>query len=268
MQSLPRLSILRVERQGFCLHVTMDDPATRNAMSDTLVGEWEAVLDATADDRTLRAMVVRGANGVFCAGADLKNVDSPGSGGERDPAWLANRRGGLFFRRMNEHPLAVVAVVEGPAIGGGMGLVCCADVVICTPDARFALSETSLGLVPAQIAPYVVARLGIAAARRLTLTASRFDGLEALQLGLADYCVESSEALAETLATVLRGVERCAPEANALAKSLMLRCAYATPLDYVDLAADAFSACVAGQEGQEGVRAFRERRPPNWVGPR
>jgi len=264
---LPPTRVLRLERRNFYLRVRIDDPATRNAMTDALVGDLEAVLEATADDRALRALVIEGTEGAFCAGADLKAVGAA-AGDDlqgRSPAWLANRRGGRLYQRLNAHPMAVIALVDGPAMGGGMGLVCCADLIICTRRARFALSETSLGLVPAQIAPYVVGRLGLATARRLALSGARLDGEGALGIGLADQLAESAEDMEARLVTALNDIGRCARDANALTKRLLLSCADGVDESYPDQAADAFARCAGGQEGQEGMAAFAGKRRPAWV---
>jgi isohexenylglutaconyl-CoA hydratase len=156
--------------------------------------------------------------------------------------------------------------VNGPAFGGGVGLACCADIVIATARARFALSETSLGLPPAQIAPYVIARVGERQARRLALTGARLDGKEAAAIGLADvYCETDAERDAQ-LEKLLGQIARCAPDANAVTKHLILTCGDSSPQDYIEEAAQSFAECLRGPEGREGVAAFLEKRTPNWIG--
>ena len=269
---LPVTSVLRLDRQGSKLFATIDDPGTRNAMSDRLANDLEAVLDATQADRTLRALVLRGANGVFCAGADLAGaaeaLKTEPATRDADPIWTQNRRGGALFARLNAHPQAVIAVVDGPAMGGGFGLLCCADVVLAGPGARFALSETSLGLVPAQIAPFVVARIGLPAARRLALTGARLDARGAQAIGLADQALETPQALAGALDQALADIARCAPNANAATKRLLLRVAGVAGADleaFAGEAADAFTAAIRGPEGREGLAAFAAKRAPNWA---
>jgi len=273
-QNLPQTSVLRLERQGWKLFATIDDPATRNAMSDRLADDLEAVLEATEADRTLRALVLQGANGAFCAGADLAGAAAAlkrePAGRDDDPIWSQNRRGGALFARLNACPQAVIVVVDGPAMGGGLGLVCCADVVLAGANARFALSETSLGLVPAQIAPFVIARIGLAAARRLALTGARLDARGAQAIGLADQALETPDALAGALNAVLADIARCAPNANAATKRLLLSAARSVPDgfapdSFADAAADAFTAAIRGPEGREGLAAFAARRAPQWA---
>lgn len=260
MSALPATTVLRLARRERHLIATMDDPSTRNALTDAMLADFEAVLDATRDDRSLSVLVLRGADGRFCAGGDLKGTMGSGDRGE---VREQNRRGGRMFQALDRHPLAVVAVVDGPAMGGGLGLACCADLVITGPRARFALSETSLGLVPAQIAPYVVSRIGVAATRRLALTGQRLDGAGAEKIGLSDQHCETSDLVEAALDQVVAATSRCGPRANALTKQL-LREIDGHP-DLIERAADIFTDALSGAEAREGIAAFVAKRAPNWT---
>jgi isohexenylglutaconyl-CoA hydratase len=269
MAELPATKVIRLERSGFRLIATIDDPATRNAMTDELVADLFATLDATVDDRSIRVLVLQGANGAFCAGANLKGtierLKADLKLDETDPLFAANRRGGELYARLNAHPMLVIAVVDGPAFGGGLGLACCADIVLGMPRARFALSETGLGIPPAQIAPYVVARVGLRHARRLALTGARFDAPEAVAIGLVDHFCPRDEDLQAVLNSIFENVGRCAPAANATTKRLLLATVGRRPEDLADEAATAFSASLRGDEGREGLAAFLEKRHARWV---
>jgi isohexenylglutaconyl-CoA hydratase len=176
-----------------------------------------------------------------------------------------NRRFGAFLQRFDSLPQTIVLAIEGAAFGGGLGLAAIGDVVIATGETRFAMSETGLGIVPAQIAPFVAARIGVSEARRLALTGLRFDGREAGRIGLVHYVCDDTAALEAKLAAVLAEVGRCAPGANAATKRLLLA-SRSMPLDaLLDAAADAFAAALRGEEGREGVNAFLEKRPARWT---
>ena len=149
-------------------------------------------------------------------------------------------------------------------MAGGLGIVCCADVVAVTADARFALTETTLGIPPAQIAPFIVQRLGLAAARRLMLTAARFKGAEAVALGLADYVASDVSELNAIEQEIRSGVLRCAPSANAVTKNIVLATQHLARKEMVQLAAQGFTDCMLGAEGREGVSSFVEKRKPSW----
>jgi isohexenylglutaconyl-CoA hydratase len=261
-------NLVRQQRIGRHLRIILDDASRQNALSAEMVGEIDAILTASRDEG-LASLIIEGANGVFSAGADLKSLagalaQTPSPGAE-DALESYNRAGGEFFARLNAHPLTTIAIVDGPAYGGGMGLACCADIVIATSRARFALSETGLGFPPAQIAPYLVARLGERTARRLALTGARLDGEQAATIGLADFfCADETErdVLLENL---LNDIGRCAPGANAAAKRLILAARHGASPSYLDDAARSFAQCLRGGEGREGVAAFVEKRAPNWA---
>jgi isohexenylglutaconyl-CoA hydratase len=259
---------VRNERQGGFLFLTLDDAATRNALSPEMVQELGAAVGAAAADTTLRAVVLRGANGFFCAGGSVGNFQksqhSAATSDGVDPIAANNRRFGDFMTALTHLPQVLVAAVEGAAMGGGFGLACAADIVLARRDAKFALSETTLGLVPAQIAPFVVARIGQARARRLALSGERIDGAEAERIGLVDFVAEDATAMEARLLAVLQGIARCAPGANAATKALLQECAKVDLAPVLDRAARSFARQMRG-EGAEGVAAFREKRDAAWV---
>ena len=259
---------LRKLRQGGFLYLTLDDAPTRNALSPEMVDELRAAFEAAAVDAGVRAVVLRGANGFFCAGGSMgdfqKNQQSAATAGETDPIAANNRRFGYFLTALARLPKVLVAVVEGAAMGGGFGLACVADIALARKDAKFALSETTLGLVPAQIAPFVVARIGQARARRLALSGERIDGTEAARIGLVDFVADDAMALEARLLAVLQGIARCAPGANAATKALLQECAEVELGPILDRAAQAFARQMRS-EGAEGVAAFRDKRDAAWA---
>ncbi len=270
MAALPSCETLLLERQGARLYVTLNRPETRNALVAGMVDELLALVDAIEDDRSIRTVILRGANGTFCAGGDIRGFKAsfetpPAAGAEADPIAVNNRRFGDFMIRWNRLPQTVVAVIEGAAFGGGLGLACVNDVAIARADTRFALSETGLGIPPAQIAPFVVQRLGLTTARRLMLTGARFDGAHAAEIGLVHFACADDAEMDATLTKVLNGIGRCAPGANAATKDILHSLADMPLPDVLDRAADHFARQMRGPEGREGVAAFLEKRPAGWV---
>ncbi len=260
-------SLLRVHVAGRRLRLVLEDPRRQNALSAEMVGAIGQALDGVPND--LAALIVEGGSGVFSAGADLKSLSealaAPPPVGKTDPLEALNAAGGRFFARFAALPFVTIAVVDGAAIGGGMGLAAASDIVIATARARFALTETSLGLPPAQIAPYLAARLGERVARRLALTGARLDGREAAAVGLADFFCEGETERDEKLESLLESIERCAPRANAETKRLFSACRLLAPEAYVEAAARSFAEALRGLEGREGLAAFAEKRPPSWA---
>jgi isohexenylglutaconyl-CoA hydratase len=260
---------LLLRRDRSRLHVTLNRPQVKNALNPVLIGELRTVFENLRERRDIKVVILRGAGGTFCAGADLKNMEQSFSdkprAGEKDPIALNNREYGTFLEMVNTTPQVVVAAVEGYAIAGGFGILCVSDVAICTEDAGFAMSETAIGIVPAQIAPFVAARIGVPQTRHLALTAARFKGPEALRLGIAHHLVKDSAALDVKLEEILKQIDRCAPLANALTKAVVMKVG-SEPLSAVlDFAADKFAEARRSPEAAEGLRAFAEKRPPKWA---
>jgi isohexenylglutaconyl-CoA hydratase len=270
MTALPATKTLLLTRHGSRLEILLNRPETRNALIAEMVLELLAVVEYLETARDIGTVLLRGAGGTFCAGGDIKGfmaqfkTPAPAPG-EKDPIAIQNRRFGAFLKRFDSLPQTIVLAIEGAAFGGGLGLSCIGDVVICMADARFAMSETGLGVVPAQIAPFVAARIGVPEARRLALTGLRFDGREAGRIGLVHHVCDTKEAFEATLAKALADINRCGPGANAATKRLLIA-SRTTPLDpLLDEAADAFAAALRSDEGREGVTAFLEKRPAAWV---
>ncbi len=267
MSQLPNTTELILERRGSVLKIWFNRPEARNALSAEMVGELEQVLDAIRDDRSIRTIVLRGKGGFFCAGGDIKGFKSGLQGGVPDPDEVArdNRSFGDLMIKLNEQPQVVVILVEGAAIGGGLGLACVGDVTIVTKDARFRLSETSLGIPPAQIAPFVTERVGLTQARRLMLTGARFKGDEALQYGIAHMVADDADDLEAKCQQVLDQIAFCAPGANAMTKSIVFEAMRKPRSEALDFASRGFASCMLSEEGAEGVSAFVEKRKPKWA---
>lgn len=264
MSELPNCETLLLERDGGVLHVTLNRPESRNAMSLAMVSELRAVLAAVRDDRAVRAIVLRGAGGHFCAGGDIKDMAGARAAGPDAYAALNRAFGGLLEEAQTQ-PQVVIAVLDGAVLGGGFGLACVSDIAIAAADAQFGLPETSLGILPAQIAPFVVKRIGLTQARRLALTAARFDGREALRLGLVHFSEADADAVGLRLTESLEQIRRCAPSANAATKALLLASESEALGPLLDSAARLFAEAVTGAEGAEGTMAFVQKRKPNWA---
>lgn len=265
MADLPNTDNALIDLQDGVLHFTFNRPKARNAMSLGLLGDIQNTFEAIADDRSIRAVVLRGADGNFCAGGDIKDMANARQSMKTqhsDPVIDYSRAFGTMLRAVNKAPQAVIAVLEGAVLGGGFGLCCVSDVAIARPDAKFGLPETGLGLPPAQIAPFVVERIGITQARRLGVCGGRFGGDEALRLGLVHFVSDKPDDMVND---VINQVRRCAPNANAVTKQIMLSVARADLDDLLDDAARDFADCLRSDEGTEGTMAFIEKRKPFWA---
>ncbi len=251
--------------QGW-LTIWLNSPENRNALSNDLSAELIETLEVVKDDRSVRGITLRGKGGIFCAGGDLKSFGKALMGGVSHAETVQmNRRGGEMFALVNSMPQVVVALVEGAAIAGGLGLMCSADVIAVTQSAKFSLTETKLGIVPAQIAPLIVERVGLPLARRLMLTASQFQGSEAVEIGLADYAVASEAELEAIEQEIRESVIQCGPNAVAATKALLLASPHLSKDEQMDRAAESFAQCMLSDEGREGILSFVNKQTPSWA---
>jgi isohexenylglutaconyl-CoA hydratase len=268
MTALPQTTAIELDLKSGWLTIWFNQPGNRNALSAELTADLIATLNAVRDDRTVRGITLRGRGGIFCAGADLKAFNSghkSAGGPSREAVIEQSIRGAGMFDLVNTMPQVTIAIVEGAAMAGGFGMACCCDVVICDAGAKFAMTETAIGLSPAQISPFVIQKLGFAIARRLMLTAARFDGREAQLLGFADFVAEGVAAL-EAIETTLRSqVLKCAPGAVADTKALILAVPRLDRAQTVQAAAENFAGRMLSDEAREGVASFVEKRKARWV---
>lgn len=260
MSALPLCQTLHLALAGGVLRITLERPDSRNAMNRQMVDELRATLAAMHLDHSVRVLVLRGAGGHFCSGGDLQDM---ARASDVEACRELNRAFGALLEETQNAAQVVIAVLQGAVLGGGLGLACVSDIAIAQSSAGFGMPETSLGLLPAQIAPFVARRIGLTQARRLALTAARFDGNEAGRLGLVHFVEADEQALDARLQTVIAQVLRCAPEANAATKALLLDEQPLGPL--LDRAAEWFAQAVSGEEGSEGTLAFMQKRAPRWV---
>ncbi|PLW83398.1 enoyl-CoA hydratase [Kineobactrum sediminis] len=263
--TLPAVHDLVLDEETDTLTIWFNRPETRNALSARMAEELARVLEALPAQRQYRFVVLRGKGGSFCSGGDLTMFRTVfQDGASRDSIVQANADFGRLLRAVRALPQLFVVAIEGVAMAGGLGLSCIADVVITTADARYALSEVALGIPPAQITPVVIERIGASQARRLLLTAQRFDGTEAWRLGFAHELVADGVALNAALARLLTEARRGAPGAIALTKQIISASATLAPDAMVAFAAERFADAMLGDEAREGMAAFAEKRRPHW----
>jgi isohexenylglutaconyl-CoA hydratase len=264
----PAFETLAVRAEGGVLHVTLDRPAARNAMSLRMVDELLAALHGAEAAGDVRAIVLRGAGGHFCSGADLQDMARARQrelAGEAEAVAAANARFGALCGAVARTGIATVAVLEGTVMGGGLGLACVVDVALAGRGARLRLPETSLGVVPAQIAAFLVERVGVSQARRLAVTGGQLDAEQALAIGLVHEVHADGPALDLALAATIAQILRCAPGAIAATKALMARALHTPSTELVEDAARLFARAARAAEGVEGMTAFLQKRAPAWA---
>ena len=262
---LPEIENLLLEQEGDTLTIWFNRPEVRNALSQAVADDLAAVLEALPGEDAIRFVILRGKGGVFCAGGDLKMFKTVFQGGaERDDIVRFNADFGRLMKAVHALPQLFVVLIEGAAMAGGLGLSCIADVGISTADAKYSLTEVTLGIPPAQITPVVMKRIGASEARRLLLTAARFDGTEAARLGFAHFVVEDAQALEAKCREILAQSAKGAPGAIASTKQIINAVDQLDGDELVQFAAERFADCMLGDEAKEGLAAFAEKRQPEW----
>lgn len=258
--------LVRIEAtQAGAATVILNRTARKNAFDADLISAMEEAFRTLAGAEGVRVVFVRGAGGMFSAGADLDWMRSAVDRSEadnRDDAFELAR----MLKQLWDLPQLTVALVEGGAFGGGVGVAAACDMAVAVADARFSFSEVRLGLIPATIAPYVVQAIGPRASRALFATGKVFDAAEAERVGLVGEVVADAAALDAVRDRIAKDILACAPGAVADAKRLAGD-VFARQIDHglMDDTARRIAAARVGPEGQEGVRAFLERRKPSWA---
>ena len=259
------LTRIRLERDGAVARLTLARPEVRNAFDDVLIGELSeacATLAAESGDAAPRALILTGEGSAFCAGADMnwmrRSVQFTREENEADA-----RRFAAMLRALDELPLPTIARVNGACLGGGMGLISCCDLVVAAESADFGFTEVRLGIAPAVISTFVLPKIGPAAARRWFLTGEIFKAPVAREIGLV-HEVAPHDRIDEAVERLVAALRGNGPKAVAAAKRLIRE---APPLGRdgsIEHTVKAIAGLRASPEGQEGLGAFLEKRPPSW----
>jgi methylglutaconyl-CoA hydratase len=254
---------LDVRREGPVEHVVLNRPAVRNAFDEDVIADLTRWAAAVRDEPGVRVAVLAGAGKVFSAGADLewmsRAIRYTRDENLRDAAAMA-----AMFEALNTVPLPLVGRIHGAALGGGTGLAAVCDIVVAADDAVFGFTEVKLGILPAVISPFVLAKIGTSAARELFLTGARFTARRAHEIGLVHAVVPAGE-LDATVDVYVRELLTAAPTAIAKAKHLIPRVAGRDGEAVRILTATTIADQRVAEEGQEGMRAFLEKRRPAWT---
>jgi methylglutaconyl-CoA hydratase len=256
-------TVLQVTIEGRRARVTMTRPAVRNAFNAEMIARLRAVFTALGDDPDVRVIVLDGAGASFCGGADVNWMRGSLALSEQDNVRDAEAMSDMF-RAIDRCPKPVIGRVHGAALGGGAGLCAVCDAVVAEDETIFGFTETKLGILPAVISPFVIAKIGVSHARRMFLSGERFEAERALTIGLVHEVVRR-DALEGTVDAIARELETAGPHAVAAAKRLIRDVAASSYDDSRALTAQAIAKARTSPEGQEGLRAFLERRAAGWI---
>ncbi|MBT0956299.1 crotonase/enoyl-CoA hydratase family protein [Alphaproteobacteria bacterium KMM 3653] len=254
---------LTIEVAGGIARLTLNRPEKHNALSARMISELTEAAALLGADPEVRAVMLTGAGKSFCAGADLGWMRAQIEAGPQERAAEA-RRIAMMLRALNEMPKPLIGMVQGNAFGGGIGMMSVCDTVVADEAALFGLTETRLGIIPATIGPYVIARMGEGFARRVFMSGNRFGAAKAVELGLISSLHSAAELEAAALAEAAPYLA-CAPGAVAAAKALTRRLGPVIDDATIDMSIAALIAQWESSEAAEGIAAFFERRPASWV---
>lgn len=257
-------STLLVDYQGRALVVTLNRPDVRNAFNDEVIAELTQVCAKEAQDEDVRVVVLKGAGKTFSAGGDLQWMKKSGSL-TRDQNYEDARKLSILLDHLNRLHKPVIASVQGAALGGGMGLVSVCDYVIAAKDAQFGFTEARLGLIPATIGPFVMAKIGRSFSRAFFLSAEIFNAQRAYEIGLVHRLAENNEALEAVTNEVVQAMLSLSPNALKVAKTFIQEVQNKTGMDQNLFASRTLADLRATPEAQEGINAFLEKRKPNWI---
>jgi methylglutaconyl-CoA hydratase len=253
---------LDTRRDGAVEYLTLNRPDVRNAFNEVVIAELTVWAEQILEDEGVRAVVLAGAGPAFCAGADLTWMTRVAAYSHADNVRDATAAAKMYSL-IDRLPLAVIGRIHGAALGGGAGLAAICDIVVADERATFGFTEVKLGILPAVVAPYVLSKIGASAARELFLTGMRFDAARALDIGLV-HAVVPADQLDQRVAAYVKEILTAAPEAIATAKELLKKVSERPVQDTIGLTADTIAARRASAEGQEGMRAFLEKRKARW----
>lgn len=255
-------SHLLITVDGPVVHVTLNRAEVRNAFNEDLIADLTTWAQTT-DTSSGRVAILRGEGPVFCAGADLNWMSKMVGYSQEENVRDAHALGAMF-EALNGLPIPLIGRIQGAALGGGAGLAAVCDIVVAADDAVFGFTEAKLGILPAVISPYVIAKIGQSAARELFLTASRFSSARAREIGLVHAVVPAPD-LDTTIDAYVRELATSGPEAIAGAKALIAHVAGRPSAEVSDLTAETIAHHRVSPEGQEGMRAFLGKRKPSWT---
>lgn len=266
MKTLPETQALELTQDGSWLRIRFNQPERRNCLSPLLASELRDVFTVLPQRPDIRGVSLRGNGGVFCAGGDLKEFRRINEAGEHAHAQAVDMSRDIarILRLIAEAPQLTVALLEGAAMAGGFGVACAADIVVATADCRFALTETRIGITPAQIAPYVIPRVGLSRGRRLLLLGANFVGRDAAEMGIVDQLVESADGLDAAENQIRTELQLAAPGAVAATKKVIRLHSGIEIESFIESAAGLFADCLVSPEGQEGFASFLEKTTPSW----
>jgi isohexenylglutaconyl-CoA hydratase len=268
MSEFPAYETILLARTADTTRLTFNRPQRRNALTHVMMREIADAIARVRADATIRVLVLRGSGGSFCAGGDIgamAEMPPAGPTGQVDPLVAPYRVFGDVLIELNNLPIPVISIVEGPAVGGGFGMACCSDVVIMLASARFGIPEPRTGFIPSQVLPFIARRIGEGPLRELAVTGRVIGAQQALELGIGRHVCETHDQANAILHVAISDIRRTSPAALAAVKRLVLACATRTDTEVLDDAAAELVTLLRRPDTQAGMQAFLKKETPPWA---
>ena len=257
---------IKIELINSWLYIILNRPESKNALSTGMINELINIMKLASSEKELRGVLLTGNGGSFCSGADLKEFKRFFLNGQpnRSEVISSSLKVAKLLQSFNYFPKLVIVCINGPAFAGGLGLACCSDFIFATKISKFGITETKIGLSPAQIAPYIINRLGSSNAKKLMLTGEVIDSDAALKIGLLDDIFNNEEEMFAYVQKFAKKIKSGAPNAVSITKRIILDLQKSNNLEFSKLASEKFADCMLDEETFEGLQAFIEKRKPSW----
>ncbi len=268
MSEFPSYETILLARTADVARLTFNRPHRRNALTHAMMLEIGDAIARVQADESIRVLVLRGSGGSFCAGGDIGAMaDMPPAAptGQPDPLVAPYRVFGDVLTALNNLPIPVIAIVEGPAVGGGFGIACCADIVILMQSARFGIPEPRSGFIASQVLPFIARRIGEGPLRELAVTGRVIGAQEAMALGIGRHLCETHDQANVVLHVAIADIRRNAPAALAAVKRLVLASIRQDDGQVLDDAAAALVGLLRRPDTQAGMKAFLDKKTPPWA---
>ena len=255
---------LEIEAINQWLLIKLNRPKSKNALSSKMIAELIHLMELASSQKLLRGVLLSGNGDSFCSGADLKEFKSFFLNGKPDRKQVISSSLNVanLLQSFYHFPKYVICCIDGPAYAGGFGLACCSDFIFATKNSKFGITEIKIGLSPAQIAPFVINRLGSKNAKNLMLSGVVIDTSLATQMGLLDGVFDNKEEMFSYAKNFSYKLKSCAPNAVAVTKSIISDLDHS--VKFSEIAADKFAECMLGEETPEGLQAFIQKRKSSW----
>ena len=259
------VDFIRTETKGFITKVILSRPEVHNALSSEMITGLTEIFSKLDKDKLSRVIIVQAEGKSFCAGADLNYMKSMIDATYEENLKDASKLG-LMFKTIYDCSKPIIAAVHGSAFGGGIGLISVCDVAIAACDAVFSLSEAKIGLVPGVISPFLIRKVGFANASRYFLTSERFNANKAKEIGLINEVMKDEDELSRKTDELSKAISQNGPEAVIACKKLIRDVIDKKDIsEALEVSKKYIAECRVSKEGQEGIKAFFEKRNPSWI---